>query len=214
MLPAELLGDAPPLSVTGSGSRPPERSAPESDAEGRRPVPFDPTRFGLLAFLGTVSMLFVGFTSSLMLRRLSPDWQSLMAPGLLYFNTVALAASSACLEAARRRVRRIEMTGTGGLVSLTLVLGLVFVGGQFLAWRSLAAQGIFLSTNPSSSFFYMLTGIHLLHLAGGLVWLAVLVSGVRRMAIVPGTDALGLFALYWHFLGLLWLYLIVVLFVI
>ncbi|HJS59917.1 MAG TPA: heme-copper oxidase subunit III [Vicinamibacteria bacterium] len=214
MLPSGLLEDAPPLSDTGSGSPPPERAAPEEDDRGRGPTSFDPARFGLLAFLGSVSMLFVGFTSSLMLRRLSADWQPLTAPGLLYFNTLALAASSACLEAARRRVRSSEMTGTRGLVYVTFALGLVFVGGQFLAWRSLAAQGIYLSTNPSSSFFYMLTGIHLLHLAGGLVWLAVLATRVRRMAIVPGTDALGLFALYWHFLGLLWLYLLVVLFVI
>jgi cytochrome c oxidase subunit 3 len=215
VLPADLLEDAPPISDTGSGSRPPDRPASDDDGGGRRgPGSFDPARFGLLAFLGSVSMLFVGFTSSLMLRRLSDDWQALTAPGLLYFNTLALAASSVCLEAARRRLRAFELGGMRGLVHCTFGLGLVFVIGQFMAWRSLAAQGIYLSTNPSSSFFYMLTGIHLLHLAGGLVWLLALVSRARRLAILPGTDALGLFALYWHFLGLLWLYLLVVLFVI
>ncbi len=214
MLPAELLEDAPALSDTGAGPGPPARPAPGGDGGRRGPVPFDPTRFGLLAFLGTVSMLFIGFTSALMLRRLSADWQPLTAPGLLYFNTLALGSSSACLEVARRRLRAFELSWVRGLVYLTFALGLLFVAGQCLAWRSLAGQGIYLSTNPSSSFFYLLTGIHMAHLAGGLVWLAVLVVRLRRMAVVPGSDALGLFALYWHFLGLLWLYLLIVLFVI
>jgi cytochrome c oxidase subunit III len=214
MLPADLLEDAARLDDAGAPPRPPLRGEGGDGREKRGAVPFDPTRFGLLAFLGTVSMLFVGFTSALMLRRLSSDWQPLRAPGQLYLNTAALMASSACLEAARRRLRAFDVTSVRRLVPLTGALGIVFVTGQFLAWRSLAAQGIYLSTNPSSSFFYLLTGIHLVHLGGGLVWLAILVARVRRMAIVPGTEALGLFSLYWHFLGLLWLYLLVVLFVI
>lgn len=214
MLPAELLEDAPPLSDTGAGSGPPGRPF-TGDDEGRPgPVPFDPARFGLLAFLGTVSMLFIGFTSALMLRRLSADWQPLAAPGLLYFNTLALATSSVCIEAARRSLRAFELGSVRRLVFVTFVLGLLFVAGQLLAWRSLAAQGIYLSTNPASSFFYLLTGIHMAHLVGGLAWLAALVARVRRLSVVPGSDALGLFALYWHFLGLLWLYLLAVLFVI
>lgn len=192
----------------GGGSLPP--AAPfRRDDGGGAPVAFDPARFGMLAFMGTVSMLFVGFTSALMLRRLSADWQPLHAPAILWFNTLALALSSATLEAARRRA------GDGqGLVRLAGALGLVFVGGQFLAWRALAAQGIYLASNPASSFFYMLTGIHLVHLVGGLVWLGVLAAGVLGRGRGGEGRRLGLFALYWHFLGALWLYLIVVLFVI
>ena len=76
-----------------------------------------------------------------------------------------------------------------------------------------AAQGVFLATNPHSSFFYMLTGLHGLHLLGGLFWFAAVLVDVRRMAYTPGEDGLRLFATYWHFLGALWLYLLVLLFV-
>ncbi|HET7294335.1 MAG TPA: cytochrome c oxidase subunit 3 [Vicinamibacteria bacterium] len=212
-MPLEVL-EAPPVRDAGTGSPPPGREAPRGGGDSRGPLPFDPTRFGLMAFLGSASMLFVGFTSALMLRRLSPDWQPLRPPGVLLLNTLALLASSVCLEAARRRLRAWDLAGMRARVDATGALGVLFVVGQAFAWRALAAQGIYLSTNPSSSFFYLLSGIHLVHLAGGLAWLAVLVTRARRMTVVPGADGLGLFALYWHFLGALWLYLLVVLFVI
>jgi cytochrome c oxidase subunit 3 len=77
----------------------------------------------------------------------------------------------------------------------------------------LAARGFYLDSNPHNSFFYVLTGVHLAHLAGGLVWCGVVLSRVRRLAYVPGEDALGLFATYWHFLAGLWIYLLLLLFV-
>jgi cytochrome c oxidase subunit 3 len=162
----------------------------------------------MFAFMGTVSMLFIGFTSALMLRRASADWQPLVAPAALWTSTLALAASSAALEAARRRA-----AARHAFLPLAGLLGLGFVASQFAAWRALAAQGIYLATNPASSFFYMLTGIHLVHLFGGLVWLLAVAAGhaLRNSAPGPRLDLLGL---YWHFLGALWLYLVVVLFVI
>jgi len=203
-----MLFEAGRSDVATGGGAPPALAAVPHGGDGR-PAVFDPARFGMFAFMGTVSMLFIGFTSALMLRRTSGDWQPLQAPGVLWFGTLALALSSVALEVARRR----ELPSRP-LVLLVGLLGLGFVGGQFLAWRSLAAQGIYLATNPASSFFYMLTGIHLAHLAGGLVWLFSLVAAVAlRPAGRPG-GRLGLFALYWHFLGALWLYLVVVLFVI
>jgi cytochrome c oxidase subunit 3 len=88
----------------------------------------------------------------------------------------------------------------------------LFLLCQVLGWRALAAQGVFLATNPHSSFFYLLTGLHGLHLVGGLIWLVPVAIRARRMQYAPGTDALGLVALYWHFLGALWLYLVYLLF--
>src|SRR5262245_38958297 len=131
MLPAELLEEAPSLADTGSGSAPPAARSRGGDG-GRGPLPFDPTRFGLLAFLASVSMLFVGFTSSLLLRRLSSDWQPLQAPSLLYVNTLVLAASSLCLEAARRRLRAFALPALRSLINATASLGLLFVAGQLL----------------------------------------------------------------------------------
>jgi cytochrome c oxidase subunit 3 len=173
----------------------------------------DVTRFGLLAFLGTLSMLFIGFTSAYMVRRASGDWTPLSAPAVVWLNTAALLASSVTLELARRRQRDWRLSAVQGWVAATGLLGALFVGGQLAAWRALARQGIFMATNPHSSFFYMLTGIHAIHLLGGLAWFGVVLARVRRLAYAPGEDGLGLFATYWHFLDGLWLYLAVLLFV-
>lgn len=173
----------------------------------------DPDRFGLWAFLGTVSMLFIGFTSAYILRRASADWQPLAAPPILWLNTAALFLSSATLETARRRLRSWDLSGARAWLGATGLLGTLFVAGQVTAWRALAAQGIFLSSNPHSSFFYLLTGVHVAHLLGGLAWYAAVQLRMRRLALTPGEDELGLFATYWHFLGALWAYLLFLLFV-
>ncbi len=173
----------------------------------------DPSRFGLLAFLGTVSMLFVGFTSAYIVRRSSADWRPISAPYLLWANTALLLASSALLESARRRLRSWDLPATRNRVCASGALGVIFVAGQLLVWRQLAARGVFLASNPHSSFFYVLTGLHAVHLAGGLVWFSVVLSRLARMTLTPGQDGLRLLATYWHFLGALWIYLVLLLFV-
>ena len=90
---------------------------------------------------------------------------------------------------------------------------MLFLVGQVAAWRQLAARGVFLASNPHSSFFYVLTGMHGVHLIGGLAWFAVVLAQVRRLALTPGEDGLRLFATYWHFLAGLWVYLLYLLFV-
>jgi cytochrome c oxidase subunit 3 len=198
---------------TGEGGGAPPPSVARGDG-GKGPLTAgDPARFGLLAFLGTISMLFIGFTSAYMLRRASADWRPLAPPPVLWAGTAALLASSAALETGRRRLRRWDVAGVRPALLAAGVLGALFLAGQLASWRALADQGIFLSTNPHSSFFYVLTGLHGLHLLGGLVWYVVVLRGCLRLDFLPGADGLGLFATYWHFLGALWLYLVFLLFV-
>jgi cytochrome c oxidase subunit 3 len=194
----------------GPGDEAPGDGGPGDGASG---ILGDAPLFGLLAFLGTVSMLFIGFTSAYLIRRASLDWRPLQAPGILWANTAALAASSVALQAARKRLREWDLRGVLPCIAATGALGVLFLAGQVAAWRKLAAQGVFLATNPHSSFFYLLTGLHGLHLLGGLVWFLVVLVRVRRMDYTPGEDGLRLFATYWHFLGALWAYLLVLLFV-
>jgi cytochrome c oxidase subunit 3 len=93
------------------------------------------------------------------------------------------------------------------------LLGFGFVLAQIAAWRELSATGVYLASNPHSSFFYVLTGVHVVHVVAGLVWYLVALLRLRRMAFVPGEDPLRLFAIYWHFLAVLWAYLLFLLFV-
>jgi cytochrome c oxidase subunit 3 len=173
----------------------------------------DSARLGLWLFLGTVSMLFIGFTSALLVRRASPDWIPLHAPTLLWFNTAALLLSSVTLEVARHQQRERRPSAVRRSVVLTGLLGGLFVAGQVGAWKVLAAQGVFLDTNPSSSFFYMLTGVHVVHVVAALIWFAVVLVRVQRRFEQPGRDPLGLFPTFWHFLAGVWAYLLFVLFV-
>jgi cytochrome c oxidase subunit 3 len=148
-----------------------------------------------------------------MVRRASGAWVPLSPPWLLWANSLVLLASSATLELARRRLRGWDLPAVDRWVLATGVLGALFVAGQLQVWRILVAEGYYLASNAHNSFFYMLTGIHGLHLVSGLIWFGVVLARLRRLAYVPGEDGLRLFATYWHFLGGLWLYLVFLLFV-
>ncbi len=161
---------------------------------------------GMAFGLASIAMLFIALTSAYVVRHgLDPDWRAIRMPPVLWANTLILAASSFALESARRAPER------AGRFALTLALGLTFLGGQFVAWRQLSAAGIFLSTNPHSSFFYLLTGLHAAHLAGGIVALSYLTARARLGAATQ--RAVEATALYWHFMDALWIYLFVLLFV-
>jgi cytochrome c oxidase subunit 3 len=185
------------------------------DDGGRSSAGFDPAQFGLWAFLGTVTMLFIGFTSAYIVRRTGFDWRPLPAPRLLWWNTAALLLSSLSLEVARRRRSALDLGGLRLWLGATAVLAALFVAGQFRAWRLLGQLGFFLSSNPHSSFFYMLSGVHLLHIAGGIVWFALVLGRLRggRYGQPQGGRTLSLFATYWHFLGLVWVYVLFLIFV-
>jgi cytochrome c oxidase subunit 3 len=178
------------------------------DGGGGPDARWDTGRFGLWAFLGTVSMLFIGFTSAYIVRRTAIDWRALPAPRLLWWNTAALLLSSVTLERARQRRRLLDGGGVGAWLAATGLLALVFVLGQFRAWRLLGALGYFLSSNPHSSFFYLLSGVHVVHVAGGLLWFASVVWALRAQGATSAATgrSLSLLATYWHFLGALWLY--------
>lgn len=207
------LGSGAPAATGPGGGAPPASSEGEGFRGGGGSLFGDPARFGLWLFLGTISMLFVGFTSAFILRRASADWQPLAAPPILWINTAVLFLSSAALERARRRLVGWDLPSAQLWLSVTGLLGLLFVGGQWMAWRALAAAGVFLASNPHSSFFYVLTGVHVVHVLGGLFWFVAVLRRTRRMGFTPGEDGLRLFATYWHFLAVLWAYLLFLLFV-
>jgi cytochrome c oxidase subunit 3 len=174
-----------------------------------------PSSTAIWVVLFAITMMFAAFSSALIVRKASQDWQGFTLPAILYLNALLLFASSATLEVARRRIA----TFMGGLrtqsehparwLYITLFLGLLFVAGQYIAWRQLRAQGLYLATNPSSSFFYLLTATHALHIFGGLVGLLYVIrklgnSTLRRSTLVAT-------ARYWHFMDVLWIYLLLLL---
>src|SRR5271165_2957999 len=168
-----------------------------------------PARTGIWVGLAAIAMTFAAFTSALVVRQgAGLDWHHLTLPRILYWNTLVLLASSVSLEIARRRVAAF-MNGprTRDLMPslwlyVTSVLGVVFVAGQYAAWLQLRSEGIYLATNPNSSFFYLLTAIHALHVLGGLAGLTYVLHKLNRVVLRRST--LDTFAYYWHFMGILW----------
>ncbi len=179
----------------------------------------------MAAALAAITMLFIAFTTAYLARRQEPGWGTVVMPPILWLTTALLLASSGTLEWARRRIAAGDIRGLQRGLAATAWLGGAFLVGQITAWQSLAAHGAFISTNPHSGFFYLLTGAHGAHLLGGLAALGIIVwkayagrygvashAGFNDMVAGRGSAGLGVFALYWHFMDLLWLYLFALLF--
>jgi cytochrome c oxidase subunit 3 len=178
------------------------------DSGGECRVPERTYRLGMCFALTGIVMLFAAFTSALVVRKgMSFDWVSFSVPRVLWLNTFVLIASSATLELSRRSLSAGSANEFIRWLSATVVLGLGFLGGQLVAWRDLASRGIYLATNPGSSFFYVLTAAHGIHLLGGVVALAYVASRTRRIALGRARRTpVDVTAIYWHFMDALWIY--------
>ncbi|RWH82114.1 MAG: cytochrome-c oxidase [Mesorhizobium sp.] len=163
-------------------------------------------KIGLGVFLAVVGCLFALFTSAYFMRMALSDWQALPLPRVLWFNTGVLVLSSIALQCASVAARRGQIdTVRLGLVTAGLT-ALAFLVGQLVAWRELTADGYLLTANPANSFFYLITGMHGLHILGGLVALSRTIAGAwngtrpERLRL-----SVELCAMYWHFLLFVWL---------
>jgi cytochrome c oxidase subunit 3 len=175
---------------------PPAVATEPRGGDGRGQV----ARTGVWIGIGAISMTFAALTSALVVRASgAPDWHHLHLPALLYVNTLVLLGSSITVEIGRRR------RAVSGL-SLTIVLGGLFVVGQVFAWRQLITQQV---AGPSAAFFYVLTVLHAAHVLGGMTGLVYVQHRMRTgvVSMVPYQAA----ALYWHFMAILWLYLLTLL---
>ncbi len=168
---------------------------------------------GVWIFLSTVTMLFAAFTSSYLIRKASADWQEIVPPPILWLNTLVLIGSSVSLVLAQRALLQSVLNTFRRHLVMSCLLGVGFLIGQVACWVHLTDQGIVLPTNPHSSFFFILTGLHGLHLFGGLVALVYATVKSRTADFVRIGHVVRASALYWHFMAGLWLYVLVVLFI-
>jgi cytochrome c oxidase subunit 3 len=173
-------------------------------------VPARTYHTGMWVALAAVTMVFSAFTSALVVRKgISNDWVTTAIPPILYLNTLLLMISSLTLELSRRALGGGRVARFRIWLYVTLGLGMAFIGGQWTAWKELATRGIYLATNPSSSFFYLLTAAHAAHLLGGIAALFYLVYRARTIALAPKSKtAVDVTALYWHFMDGLWIYIL------
>ena len=222
--------DDPRTSTGGNGAAPPhdfdgdDFGSPFFDTRLRR------ARLGLVVGLTGIAMIFISFTSAYIVRQGLPtldprtnlllhDWFPVPLPNLMLINTVVLLISTFTMELARRQAARtaamarraavpgvsVEASEKVSWLALTVGLGLSFLAGQWMVWRELTANGFYVSSSPSSSFVYLLTGMHGVHLFGGVV--ALLIAGVaslQRRTAGSQSIVLDVTGWYWHFMAFLW----------
>lgn len=189
----------------GDGAWPSRDSAPA--------IPANTASMGMAFALAAIAMLFVGFTTTYLGHRQDAEWKPVPLPWILWLDTGILLVSSAAVEWGRRRLRLGDRLGLRRGLTIGGLLGVAFLAGQLLAWQQLVQQGVYLSSHPHSSFFYLLTGTHGLHLLGGLVAFAAILPRAWRGAYAPPAPvAISLISIYWHFVTGLWLYVFAILF--
>jgi cytochrome c oxidase subunit 3 len=174
-------------------------------------------RIGMWVALASIAMLFTALSSAYIVRAgASNDWVSIAMPRVLLLSSALIIVSSVTMELSRRNLKASVFNGYGRWLLITMLLGFGFLGSQLLAWKQLARQGVYLVSNPHSSFFYLLTAVHAVHLVGGLLaliflWIRSLVK--KEVKVTPTGQAVAdAVTVYWHFMDALWIYLFLLLF--
>ena len=211
-MPATLSpSEAPPVTATGGGdfvTLPPSQEGDWHNPGGDRVV--QRYKLGVWIGMGGILMFFAALTSAMIVRQgLSGDWVPVAVPPVLYVSTLVLLVSSFTVERARREAVAGNTEGLRRWMNSSACVGLAFLAGQLMGWQELAERGLYLASNPANSFYYVLTAGHGVHLLGGIavmgyVWVRVRASKPwpTRLAVVEAT------ALYWHFLDVLWIYIL------
>jgi cytochrome c oxidase subunit 3 len=178
--------------------------------EPKRTLAMNPKKFAMWLFIGSVVMLFASLTSAYIVRQAEGNWLYFELPGILTISTLVILLSSVSLQLAYWSAKKDRLQRVKLLVLITAILGGAFLVLQFLGWKDLVANQVYLVGNPSGSFLYVITGLHGLHIISAIVYLLiVLVSTFRFKVHSKSLLQMEMCTTYWHFLGGLWLYLFV-----
>lgn len=169
-----------------------------------------PHKFTLWIGLAGIVMMFTGFTSAYIVKRNLANWISFDLPGIFWYSTAVIITSSLTVILSRNYFRQREMKQYRLWLAVTLVLGIAFVCMQYIGFTQLWHNGVTLTRNVSFSFLYIIVGLHALHVIGGVVALAILLAKAYRIKRKNYSQVpIDLMNTYWHFVDLLWIYLLV-----
>ncbi|MFT3681926.1 MAG: heme-copper oxidase subunit III [Ferruginibacter sp.] len=176
--------------------------------EQRRKI--HPHKFTLWVAIASMLMMFAGFTSAYIVKRNQAGWFTFEIPTVLWYSTAVIILSSITMWMAERKFKQREMQAYRGLLTATFLLGLLFVALQTIGFVSLTKNGLPLQKSVSVSFLYIIVGVHALHVVGGIIAMLVIFikafsRKVRTYNIVP----VEVMSTYWHFVDILWIYLLV-----
>ena len=169
-----------------------------------------PHKFTLWVAIASILMMFAGLTSAYIVKRNQANWFTFELPKVLWYSTAAIIASSITMWIAERKFKQREMQSYRTFITVTFLLGLLFIALQVIGFLTLTKSGLPLQKNVSVSFLYVIVGLHAVHVLGGVVALMVIFikafsRKVRTYNIVP----VEVMSTYWHFVDILWIYLLV-----
>jgi len=164
--------------------------------------------FLLWTFLVSVFMIFAGLTSAVIVRRSDGNWLEYVLPSAFWWSTALVFLSSISLQWSLGRARRDELGQLKVGLAVTMITGLLFLLSQWIAFRQMVEIGLYLVGNPATSFLYVITGLHALHMLSAIIVLFVIFVQVFSYKVhSKNMLSIRLGTLYWHFLGVLWIYL-------
>ncbi|QDH79354.1 cytochrome oxidase subunit III [Echinicola soli] len=183
-----------------------ERLAYTEGAE--QPIAMHPKKFALWLFIVSVVMIFAAMTSAFIVRQGEGNWLDYDLPSILWVTSGVILLSSASMHWAYLSAKNDRINHLKIALTITTVLGLVFLVGQWFSWMALVERDVYFVGNPAGSFMYVLTGLHAAHLISGVIFLIiVLISSFRYKIHSKQMNTMEMCATYWHFLGGLWIYL-------
>jgi len=175
-----------------------------------------PKRFVLWVFIGSIFMMFAALTSAYIVRKADGNWLIFDLPDLFLWSTAVILASSATMHWSLLSAKKDEIGNVKVGLGITLLLGSLFLFLQWEGWREMVGDGVFLAgptANPAGSFVYVISGLHGLHILGGLAFLAIMILLTFRQEVHSKSLLyLSNCTVYWHFVDILWIYLYVFMF--
>jgi cytochrome c oxidase subunit III len=165
-------------------------------------------KFALWLFIVSICMLFAGLTSAYIVKKSDGRWLQFDMPDMFLYSTLVLFLSSIAMHWTYLKAKDNSLKAVKIGITATAAIAVVFFYMQYLSWVELVAQDVFLVGNPSGSFVYIFSGLHLAHLIGGLVFLLVVFLDTMNYKVHSKSMlAIEMCTTYWHFLGGLWIYL-------
>ncbi len=169
-----------------------------------------PHKFTLWVGIGSIIMMFAALTSAYIVKGSLPGWTTVKIPTLFYYSTAVILISSVTMQAALKAFKERNMQLYRRLMTVTAILGVVFIVLQFVGFKQLWATGIRFTGSGAGQFLYIIFGLHALHVLGGIVALLVIFfraysAKIRNYNPVP----VEVMSTYWHFVDVLWIYLFI-----
>ncbi len=169
-----------------------------------------PHKFTLWVGIGSLLMMFAGLTSAYIVKRNQANWQTFELPQFFWYSTIAILLSSGTIYLAQKAFKQREMKKYRSLVVATLVLGVLFIVFQVFGFQQFWKNGLPLGENVSTDFLYVIVGLHGAHVAGGLIVLIILFAkAFNTRTRTYNSIPVELASTYWHFVDVLWIYLLI-----